>query len=530
MSASDPALVTSHSSNLGNLAAGTLYHYRVISTDASGNTTTGSDRTFTTNNASLPGLIVSLPMHEGSGSTVLDASGNNQNGTLVNGPTWTGSTLNLDGIDDYVTLGNLDVPGSAITLMGRVRADNLANCAARDCRILSKAAGTATNDHYFMVSTIQSGSQTRLRFRLRTGGTTSTLVASSGNLQDGEWFHFAAVYDGANMRLYQDGALVGSSAKTGSIDTNSAVALWLGGNPPSATVRPWDGAIADVMIYDQALSAQQIGDVIANTNSVPEISSQPVTTGAINQAYLYNIVATDADSGDVISIFAPTLPSWLSFVDNGLGSATLSGTPTATGSYPVILEVIDQSGAIGEQAFNLTVTDASAPNNLLVFDWNTPITQAERGFPKNEPPLASANGNWVTPINYAKGTLYVRAEIHSQPVVQTNRFQFCIWQYELTLETCTSAQTVQGTPGNIVTWSQSIQSMWKLDGNPIDWANPRQRYAIAIKNAAGLPVSNFNGWNWNGENPAQWYPLDMRFTVVVVPAGGTFSGWGNFID
>ena len=39
---------TSHSVALSGLSAGTLYHYRVISKDASGNTATGSDGTFTT--------------------------------------------------------------------------------------------------------------------------------------------------------------------------------------------------------------------------------------------------------------------------------------------------------------------------------------------------------------------------------------------------------------------------------------------------------------------------------------------------
>ena len=111
-----------------------------------------------------------------------------------------------------------------------------------------------------------------------------------------------------------------------------------------------------------------------------------------------------------------------------------------------------------------------------------------------------------------------------------NNLQFCIWQYQFSLETCTKAVTVRGTSGNVVTWSQSIPSMWKLGGKSIDWANPRQRYGMAIKNTNGQPVSNFNGWNWYGENPKQWYPLDMRFTVVVVPKGGSFSGWNNFVN
>ena len=44
----DTSLVTSHSQNLNGLASATLYHYRVLSRDSSGNTTTSADSTFTT--------------------------------------------------------------------------------------------------------------------------------------------------------------------------------------------------------------------------------------------------------------------------------------------------------------------------------------------------------------------------------------------------------------------------------------------------------------------------------------------------
>lgn len=42
------SLVTSHTSTIGSLTAGTTYNYRVISTDEAGNTATSSNRTFTT--------------------------------------------------------------------------------------------------------------------------------------------------------------------------------------------------------------------------------------------------------------------------------------------------------------------------------------------------------------------------------------------------------------------------------------------------------------------------------------------------
>jgi hypothetical protein len=173
---------------------------------------------------------------------------------------------------------------------------------------------------------------------------------------------------------------------------------------------------------------------------------------------------------------------------------------------------------------------AALSTELLVFDLNRPVTTRDRGFPGDRPPRAQANGNWTTPVNFAEGRLYIRVEIRSQPRAKDMRLQFCMWQYNYTLETCGKQTAIHSLPGTVVTWSQRIQDMWKKDGNPLDWKNPRQRYAVAIKNTAKLPVSNYNGWNWHGENPSHWYPLDMRFTVVVVAQGATFGGWDRYID
>ena len=205
------------------------------------------------------GLVAYWPLDEGTGTTTVDASGNGHMGTLVNGPLWiNGPYLDFDGSDDYVDVGLLDVSGGAMTLSAWIYADNLSNCVARDCRILSKATGTAETDHYFMLSTIQGGADTRLRFRLKTDDVTSTLIASSGDLPENTWVHAAAVYDGSNMLLYLDGALVGSIGKAGSLTPNAAVPVWIGGNPPSSSERPWDGLLDEVRIYNRALSVGEI--------------------------------------------------------------------------------------------------------------------------------------------------------------------------------------------------------------------------------------------------------------------------------
>ncbi len=144
--------------------------------------------------------------------------------------------------------------------------------------------------------------------------------------------------------------------------------------------------------------------------------------------------------------------------------------------------------------------------------------------------MASANGDWTTPINYAGGRLHFRAEIKDggQPVPKSMKLQFCVWQDSLTKETCGSMRSIVGNPGNVVEWSDEISRMWKKDGVPIDWTRARQRYGIAIWNENNRNVSDYGGLNWSGENPDEWYPLDLRFTVVAVPAGETFGGWDAY--
>ena len=101
-------------------------------------------------------------------------------------------------------------------------------------------------------------------------------------------------------------------------------------------------------------------------------------------------------------------------------------------------------------------TTAAIPNELLVFDINRPITTADRGFPRNDPPRPEANGDWTNPINFAEGTLYMRVAVRSQPKAQAMRLQFCIWQDNFKLESCAPLADVSGTPGTVVTWSRAI--------------------------------------------------------------------------
>jgi hypothetical protein len=257
---------TSHSVDLTGLKAATAYQFRVVVTNASGVIATSPNTTFTTAQqpATTPGLVSRWSFNEGSGTVAAD-SVNGQNGTLTNGPLWTtgklGQAIRLDGSNDYVALPTMDLTGSALTMSAWVMFT--AFPANSDQRILSKSSGIAEQSHYWMLSQTKQGNAQRLRFRLRTGSSTTTLIASSGDLAANTWYHAVATYDGSTMKLYLNGTLVGSTAKTGTLATSTWVSVNIGRNPDGNNYL--SGAIDEVQIFNRALTQAEIQQDMART-------------------------------------------------------------------------------------------------------------------------------------------------------------------------------------------------------------------------------------------------------------------------
>lgn len=200
----------------------------------------------------VTGLVAGYGFSEGIGLTTADSSGNGFTGTL-NGATWTtagkfGNALSFNGSSASVALGNWNISGSALTLTAYVRATDWKS--TEDVRIISKATGTQEQEHWWMLSETDN----KPRFRLKAGGSTSTLVGTS-TLPLNTWVHLAATYDGAIMRVYQDGVLVGSVTKTGVIDSGTA-AINIGRSPVGGSY--FSGIIDEVRVYNRALTISEI--------------------------------------------------------------------------------------------------------------------------------------------------------------------------------------------------------------------------------------------------------------------------------
>jgi hypothetical protein len=210
------------------------------------------------------------------------------------------------------------------------------------------------------------------------------------------------------------------------------------------------------------------------------------------------------------------------------GQTQVSVSPAETATYTLTAQ--NGSGSDVSQ----TVIRVSPETELLVWDMNEPVVKSDSGFP-GEKPQGAANGNWTVPPNYAEGTYHYRVEIFDMPVAQEMQVQYCVWQKPSNLgeeelrESCADRMYLTGDPGAKATGSEAIEDMWKKSV-PIDYALERKKHGAVIRNKNGKPVSGKQDWNWNGEIPEEWYPLDWRFTVVVVAKGETFSGWSNYLE
>jgi hypothetical protein len=336
------------------------------------------------------GLLAHWRLDEGVGTAAGSTTGA-LTGTLANGASWVagrhGQAVNLDGIDDFVAVPSMDVAGTGLTIAGWVKSSSFP--AYLDQRFVSKSTDAGEQSHYWMVGQTNNG-QNRLRFRLKAGGTTTTLIASSGSLPLNTWYHVAATYDGAMMRLYLDGVEVGAIQKTGTLATSAAVPVNIGRNPDGSN--PMHGAIDDFRVYGRALSASEIGAVLQAPDTAGpawNASSVALQPGA----NVVTVMARDGvgnESSDVVTVtmkVAPTLASvadqsaeqgrtvtlQLSGVDPdgdtltfgamglppGLGvvvsSGLITGTPTTPGSYPVSVTVSDETQT-ATRTFTWTVT------------------------------------------------------------------------------------------------------------------------------------------------------------------------------
>ena len=202
------------------------------------------------------GLVGYWPFDEGTGTTAYDHSGNNNTGTLTNGPTWQSGTnckqggcLSFDGVDDYVNAGSDSVLSNteAITLIAWVRS----NSSTQTWNTVVGKGFEKTANYSF------EAYSNWIRLTIGNGTSYYTSVVYTPVL--GGWFSIAGVFEKSSssvttLNIYINGSLLASN--------NYFVPLTLSDAPlgvgHSYSNGYFNGLVDDVRVYNRALSVAEI--------------------------------------------------------------------------------------------------------------------------------------------------------------------------------------------------------------------------------------------------------------------------------
>jgi hypothetical protein len=110
----------------------------------------------------------------------------------------------------------------------------------------------------------------------------------------------------------------------------------------------------DSNIATQTITLRAIADPVIWTSTDPvTANTYPNLTGGDTWTYTWTVADSDTPCNQ-LSFTTPSLPSWLTFTNNGDCSGTLSGTfPNTGGSFPVVLNVTDNDGSSDTQTFTI---------------------------------------------------------------------------------------------------------------------------------------------------------------------------------
>lgn len=313
--------------------------------DAAGNSTVSTAVPVIVNNTNL---VAAYGFNENTGTTVGDNSGNNNNGTLTNGPVWSasgkyGAAILFDGTNDFVNVNDassLDLT-SGMTMEAWVNPSIVTGFKTVICKDRSTTSFTyilSANNNASNVSNQRPNSRLRI-------GSANQVVAGTSKLPLNTWTHIASTYDGATFRFYMNGVQVSSLAIAGSI-TVTANPLRIGGTP-SLTGQYFAGLIDEVRIYNRALSQQEIATDM-NTPVAPDITNPTVNITAPAAGNVSGTVNVTASAADNVAV------TGVQFLLNGsnLGAEDLTPpyatswntTTTANGPYILTARARDAAG------------------------------------------------------------------------------------------------------------------------------------------------------------------------------------------
>ncbi len=425
----DTVVTTAYSP--GPLEPKTTYYWRVDESDGI-NTYKGDIWTFTT----IPDIPITDPnligwwkFDVGTGTNVIDWSGNGNDGTLTNGPQWVegydDGALLFDGIDDTVEFANF-VPPMQGTITFWI---NPASVGPR---------GRIFGGHDAFEAYVENDI---LANQLFAGG--SDYLESNATIPTNTWTHVALTYDGTShqMQIYLNGILDGENSQADDVWPGGAFAF---GHRAARNQEYYNGLLDDVRIYNVVLTQEDIektmrGDPLLAGAPNPDNSAVVPIDQALPLSWLpgENAVEHDVYFGtDIDAVYSADASDTTDVYRNrqsGTSYTPPEGVEWGGGPYYWRIDQVNTDGTISTgRIWSFTVADFlivddfedyDVGNNEIWWAWKDGLGYAahdnEPAYPGNG--TGSAVGD-ETSLSYMEETI-VHSGGKSMPIEYDNNKQ-----------------------------------------------------------------------------------------------------------
>ena len=208
------------------------------------------------------GLVGYWPLDQDSlksSTVVADKTPYANNGTMVGSPTFTtdqkgqaSKAMSFNGTSQYIDTG----ASSTLDGFTTMSISSWFKTSTEDMGVLVGKHPGGSGPYYLGGGTNISGLNT-IRFMMsNSSGIRVNYDVSNSSYYNGSWHFLVGVYDGSTMYIYFDGTPIGlTTTQTGSVrsmTSNFIIGDWQGHS------NKFNGSIADVRIYNRALSASEV--------------------------------------------------------------------------------------------------------------------------------------------------------------------------------------------------------------------------------------------------------------------------------
>lgn len=218
-------------------------------------------------------LVSYWSFDEGEDNIAYDSVGDN-NGIIYGDPEWvsgiSNSALKFDGYNDYLKIEDENINiDNQFSIETWIYPESYAYDSINPMFIICKRTGNLDS---YALSLNNSGN---VIFSKETGTSGYDVLYSKDKVEQNQWSHLLATFDGTTMKLYINGVLDNSISKTEDTIIGEGD-LYIGANTELDNYRFYKGFVDELKIYNYALSESEIESLYDSyTNLIPSLKEKP---------------------------------------------------------------------------------------------------------------------------------------------------------------------------------------------------------------------------------------------------------------